>query len=171
MPFAFQFITRAIVALVSLVITGLVLMYVDDFIGVSPMHYTQADMLAADRQVEGLMGEGAILHSKDEHGRALDVLDWAVNLDRRSVTLSERNMLKSIHAFFALNTNGKVTLLQVERMASLATHASQLCRTMRPYTKEIYGMIPLFKGAHTSISIPMLAKVDITVWRAFLILS
>jgi hypothetical protein len=75
-----------------------------------------------------------------------------------------------IHAFFSLDVMGKVTCIQVEVMASLASRCSQLCRQMRPYTKALYDAISIYPNRHVRHTLPALAKVDIAVWRAFLLL-
>jgi hypothetical protein len=53
-------------------------------------------------------------------------------------------------------------------MASLASRCSQLCR---PYTKALYDMINTFPDRNVRHTLSALAKVDIPVWRAFLLLS
>jgi hypothetical protein len=124
-----------------------------------------------DPAITGLLGPQAIAKGKDEIGRQLDFIGWLVNLDTQSVTLSQRNLYKTIFAFFSFEVKGKVSCAQVETMASLASRCSQLFRPMRPYTKALYDAIATFPDRHVKHSLPALAKVDIAVWRAFLILS
>jgi hypothetical protein len=171
MPYIFQVLTRALVALCATLIFGACMMYVDDFMGVSPTYLVDHDMTAVDTGVTGLLGPQAIAEKKNEFGRELEFIGWSVNLDRRSVTLSRVNFLKMVYAFFSVDAMGKVTCLQVEVMASLASRCSQLCRQMRPYTKALYDAISTYPNRHVRHSLPSLAKVDIAVWRAFLLLS
>jgi hypothetical protein len=42
---------------------------------------------------------------------------------------------------------------------------------MRPYTKAMYDAIGSYSTRHVRHSLPSLAKVDVAVWRAFLLLS
>jgi hypothetical protein len=169
MPFAFQVITRVVVALISFVILGLVLMYVDDVIGVSNLEAVESDMSAAHTAIVGLLGEDSVAISKNEKGRALDVIGWCVDLDEQTVTVSARNLHKTTHAFFNFDIESPVSRSQVERMASLASRVSQLCREMRPYTMALFMCLRDFKDSHTKRYIPALAKVDVCVWRAFLV--
>jgi hypothetical protein len=146
-------------------------MYVDDILAVSPTATTAVDMARVDTAITGLLGPNAIARTKDEVGRRLDFIGWQVDLDAQSVTLSERNLYKTIFAFFSFDVRGKVSRKQVETMASLASRCSQLCRPMRPYTKALYDMINTFPDRHVRRTLSALAKVDIAVWRAFLLLS
>jgi hypothetical protein len=171
MPYIFQVLTRALVALCSFYIVGLCKMYVDDIMACSPLCTAEADMEAADTAVNGLLGPTAIAPGKNEIGRALDFIGWFIDLDNRSVTLSRRNLLKTIYAFFCFNIKDKITQSTVETMASLASRCSQLCRPMRPYTKALYDAIGSYPNRHVRHTLPSLAKVDVAVWRAFLLLS
>jgi hypothetical protein len=171
MPYVFQVLARALIALCTFYIVRLCLMYVDDIMGVSPIKSAASDMKTVDKHVTGLLGPDAIAISKNELARSLVWIGWFVDLNTRSVTLSRRNLLKTIYAFFCFSITNKVTRIQVETMASLASRCSQLCRQMRPYTKALYDTIGLYKDRHIRRTLPALAKVDVAVWRAFLILS
>jgi hypothetical protein len=156
MPFVFQVITRVVSALVAFLILGWVLMYVNDVIGVSTRDNVDSDMLKCKTGVCSLMGRYAIADNKSEKGRILDnMLGWLVNLETRAVTVSKRNLLKTIYVFFSFDIEGKLNLKQIERLASLASRISQLSRAMRPFTTALYA----------------LAKVDVCIWRAYLVMS
>jgi hypothetical protein len=171
MPYVFQVLTIALVALCSFYILGLCLMYVDDIMGVSSIHTAASEMTTVNTHVTGLLGPAAIAHPKDECDRALVWVGWYVNLDLQTVTLSRRNLLKTVYAFFCFSITDKVTRLPVETMASLASRCSQLCRPMRPYTKALYDTIGLYNDRHVRRTLPALAKVNVAVWRVFLLLS
>jgi hypothetical protein len=146
MPYVFQVLTRALVALCSFYILGLCLMYVDNIMGVLPIHTAALDMVTVNTQVTGLLGPAAIAHPKDECERAFDWVGWYVNLDLQSVTLSRRKLLKTVYAFFCFRITDKVTRTQVETMASLASRYSQLSRPILPYTdKHMYDTIGHYK--------------------------
>jgi hypothetical protein len=100
MPFVFQVVTRAVLALCAVLVLGVCLIYVDDFMGASPEHKVAEDVDAVHRGVTSLLGPDSIAVKKNESGRELDWLGWQVNLNVRSVTISERNLLKTLHAFF-----------------------------------------------------------------------
>jgi hypothetical protein len=110
-PYVFQVLTRALVALCATLIFGACMMYVDDFMGVSPTYLVDHDMTAVDNGVTGLLGPAAIAEKKNERGRELEWIGWSVNLRRRSVTLSRVNLLKMVYAFFCFDAMGKVSCL------------------------------------------------------------
>jgi hypothetical protein len=171
MPFIFQVVTRMLTALVAFVILGLCMMYVDDLLAVSIRSTVGRDMAQADEAITLLLGAKAVAKHKDECGRALDWIGWHVDLDHQSVTVSRRNLLKTIHVFFCFHIDDSIELHHLEAMASLASRCSQLCRAMRPYTKALYEVQKLYSAAHTTRRLSALAKVDVCMWRAFLILS
>jgi hypothetical protein len=103
MPFIFQVVTRMLTALVAFVILGLCIMYVDDLLAVST-HLTAArDMSQADEAITLLLGDKAVAKHKDESGRALDWIGWHIDLDNQSVTISRRNLMKTIYVFFCFH--------------------------------------------------------------------
>jgi hypothetical protein len=169
MPFIFQVVTRVIIALVTFLIVGFILMYVDDVIGVSSAETVDSDMRTAHKGITGLLGEESVAVNKNEKGRRLDVLDWSVDLDQKTVTVSLRNLHKTTYSFFSYNSEAAVPRDLVERMASLASRLSQLCRCMRPYTTALFMCLRDFKDTHTKRHLPALARVDVCVWRAFLV--
>jgi hypothetical protein len=176
MPFVFQVITRAILALILTLIVGMALMYVDDIMGCSPTTRVDSDMDHVFSGVTGLMGLDSIevrggVVIKNEVGRdGVDMIGWDVNIVRKSVSISKRNLLKTLFVFFQFDINDPVSLEHVERMASLASRLSQLCRAMRPYTAALFACIQDYKTRHTLRRLPGLAKVDVCVWRAFLVM-
>jgi hypothetical protein len=172
MPYVFQVLTRALVVLYSYCILGLCMMYVDDIMAVSPISSAASDMAAVDTAVTGLLGPEAIAIPKNELERRLVRIGWYIKLDTRTVTMSHRNLLKTLYAFFCFNITDQVTRVQVETMASLASRCSQLCRPMRPFTVALYQAISKFSdNPHQRRHLLSLAQVDVAVWRAFLVLT
>lgn len=171
MPYVFQVITRVLLCLLATVIVGKCLMYVDDVMGVSPTASASKDSDAADSAIKRLMGKYAVATHKDERGRILEFIGWLFNLNTRTVSLSRRLLVKTIHAFFSFNIDAAVTKDVVDRMASLATRASLLFRPMRPYTHALYSMINSFPTPHATRHLTPAAKTEIIVWRTFLIIS
>jgi hypothetical protein len=155
MPFVFQVVTRAITALVAFLILGMVLMYVDDIIGCSTLQSVDEDMEKAFKGVTGLMGPKSIevkdgIITKNEKGRdGIDIIGWEINLERRSVTISKLNLMKTLFAFFCFDINQPVSQVHVERLGSLSSRISQLCRAMRPYTAALFACVRDYKTKHT----------------------
>ena len=171
MPHAFAVVTRCVIALVRSIIQGRAHMYVDDIMGITTRSSIEFDMSATDRVVTGLLGPDAIAVEKDEHGRRLEWIGWDVDLDTRSVTLSHRNLLKTVYVFFSFDVNESVSRPHVEAMASLASRCSMLARQMRPYTKSLHDFAASFTAAHSRRSLPSLARTDVLMWRSFLLAS
>jgi hypothetical protein len=144
-------------------------MYVDDIVGVSHHSHLQSDMTRTDAAVRGLLGPDAIAVHKDETGRALDWIGWSVDLDTRCVTLSRRNLLRTVYAFFSCEVSDPFTLQTVERLASLASRCSTLARQMRPYTKSLYDCAAMYTSHHQRRHLTAAARVDILMWRTLLI--
>lgn len=169
MPFAFDIITRVLRAVVRAVIKGLSEMYVDDIQGVTSRALLTHDMDAADTAVRGLLGPHAISPTKNEQGRVLDWIGWEINLDTQRVTISESNLLRTVYAFFSFDLKSKVSLQQVQRMASLASRCSMLARQMRPYTKNLYDCASRYSGSHAARFLSAPARIDVIAWRSFLV--
>lgn len=169
MPFAFEVITRCLRILVAAVISGRSAMYVDDLMAVSHRSRLHSDTSAADHAICGLLGPSAVAAGKDESGRALDWIGWHVNLDTKCVTLSQRNLCLTTYAFFSFDLEQRLTLSQVQRMASLASRCSLLARQMRPYTKALYDCASLYASSHIARRLSGPATSDVCMWRAFLV--
>jgi hypothetical protein len=99
-------------------------------------------------------------------------IGWLVDAVRMTVTISERNMLKTVYAFFAAaDVNLPVSLQVVERMASLSSRYAMLCPHMVPYTSALHRAKSQYNGSHSALfCLPPLARADVELWRAFLCL-
>jgi hypothetical protein len=171
MPFIFKVVTRMITALVTFMILGVCTMYVDDLLAVSTAKTVDRDMAQADAAITLLLGDKAVAKHKDECDRVLNWIGWQIDLNNRSVTISRRNLLKTIYVFFRFHIDDSVELHHLEAMASPASRCSQLCRAMSPYTKALYEVQKLYSATHTTRHLSAQAKVDVCMWRAFLVLS
>ena len=128
MPHAFQILTRSLQAVCSHIISGLCQWYVDDLMAVSPITTYVYDSTIVDNTVQQLLGIGSIAKKKSQCARALEFLGWTINLDTQTVTLCDRNLHKLIHALFCFNTEDKLSIALIQRIASLASRASMLSR-------------------------------------------
>ena len=169
MPFVFDVVTRCLRHLVRSVITGTADMYVDDIMGVATRANVHHDMSASDTAVRGLLGPNSVATAKDEIGRCLDFIGWEVNLDTQRVTISRRNFLRTIHAFFAFDVTEQICRARVECLASLASRCSMLARQMRPYTRALHECAALYSSPLQKRRLSATAKSDVCIWRAFLI--
>ena len=65
-------------------------------------------------------------------------MGWTFDLDTQTITLCDRNLHKFLHALFCFDTDKKVSIALIQRIASLASRTSLLNRHMRPYTHELH---------------------------------
>lgn len=171
MPYVFDVVTRCLRYLVRLAITGASDMYVDDVMGVSTRANAAADMAACDATIRGLLGPHSVAANKDELGRSLDFIGWQVDLDSRRVTISHRNFLRTIHAFFGFDLSAAITLTRVQCLASLASRCSMLARQMRPFTRALHECAAQYSNPIQRRRLSATAKADVCLWRAFLVAS
>ena len=172
MPHAFYVLTRALDALISARISGSSAFYVDDLMACSALHLVEADRTTARSTITSLAGPEALAADKEELGPRLDFIGWQFCLTTRTVSVSQRNLLRTCHAFFCFELGDKLPRLLLQRMTSLAIRLSQLCPMMRPYTSHIGKDANGLTGAAPSMrhTLSSLALCDIAMWRAFLLL-
>ena len=142
MPFAFNVVTQAVVwELNHSVIKGSMLQYVDDGFVVSLDTEEEYDVAATLAFLRALLGPDAVALPKLERAPAFDFLGFHVDLPRGLVSLSERNVLKSLYAFGNVNLSPGVAVpvKTMERLASLASRFGSVCPTVRPYTRALYA--------------------------------
>ena len=173
-PAAFHVVTRAIVFELKARLTGDAEMYVDDVGGVCLRHDLAADMATAQKVIEGLLGPGSLAEDKtetsDQHDGSLTLIGYTLDLTRALVTVSERNILKAVYEFLAVNYEATVPVKTMERLASLGSRYSGICLYLRPFTRALYNA---YKGHGQHISVRLLADARraIRVFRLFLILT
>jgi hypothetical protein len=172
LPPAFGVVTRSVVAKTRALIAGSCDMYVDDTMGVTPVHHLESDMTAADDTMTGLLGPKAVAGDKDEHGRHLEWIGWDVCLDSRTVTLSARNLLKMTHVFFCFALTDGISHVHVQRMAALATRLAPLCPFLKPFTRALHMDASLFptSGPSSVRRLSREARSDVAVLRAMVLI-
>jgi hypothetical protein len=77
-------------------------MYVDDVCMAGPTTRGAQDRSAIVEVIEKIMGPGAVAAPKTEFGRELTMLGWLIDLDLRVVSLSIKNLNKTLFAFFSV---------------------------------------------------------------------
>jgi hypothetical protein len=171
-PFAFAVFSRLLQGCINDQISGQVLVYVDDFCGCSGTSSADADQITANRIGEGLMGKDAMAEDKHESGRRLEMIGWTFDLDQHSVSISERNHLKTVYCFFAVDTTKPQHLRTWQGIASRASRYAAVCRQMRPYTSAFHRTVQRFKDDTVVTRIPDSDSIfDLLMWRTFLCLS
>jgi len=169
-PFAFQVVTRVLSRMINKAISGDMLMYVDDMIGVAVNEEVKCDQDTAHLKAIGLLGPDAMEDTKNERGRRLDIIGYTVDLDKRIVTISHKNFLKSFYGFFTCNYDQNVEVVVIERLASWASRYSDIIRQLKPFTQDLYKEIAGIKNRHISIRVSSPFITAVLVWRSFLTL-
>jgi hypothetical protein len=70
---------------------------------------------------------------KREYGKVLDVIGWRIDLDLHLISMSPRNGLKLAYTFFDYDIKALIKVKVLQKMASLASRASQICPFMKPF--------------------------------------
>ena len=169
-PPAWEVVGRVLDAVIEPDIETPVDRYVDDLFGACMEELLAYNNSTIDKAIVDLLGKGALAPHKDKHGRQLVILGWLFDLDKRTVSLSETNMLKSLYAFMVIpKATIPVSLQDLERAASLASRCAKLHRAMKSFTVALYKAIPTFKGNREARhTLSNNAYVDIAMWKAFL---
>jgi hypothetical protein len=172
-PAAFQVVTRALVFEMGLRLMGRCCMYVDDILGVTLVKNLEKDKTVTADICIDLLGEGAIAHEKtlDTEGggpRRIDVIGYTLDLDSLRVTLTRRNLLRTVYAFFHVDITAKVPVAAIQRMASYSSRYCLLLPEMRPFSRALYGCITGLSNRRASAPLSPEAKLSVELWRTVL---
>lgn len=169
-PYAFQVITRVIKRLLHNAINRYIEMYVDDIIGICFNFEFEVIKKKVIHICEGLLGPNAIAMDKWDSGRQLDILGWHINLDNMRVSIARRNFLKVICGFFELSILNKVTVHELERLASWSSRYTTILRHAAPLTSILYNEFKGYRNHNVSIKPSPLCRSAIMIWRCLLCL-
>ena len=170
-PFAFQVVTRVLKRLLTRVLTGSCLLYVDDVIAVSPAAGVEADKVRAADNIQGLLGPRAIASDKWAQGRRLDVIGWTVDLDLQTVFIKRTNFLKALHGFLTVDVHKPVAVETIECLASWASRYSEVIRILRPYTSALYKHAGGDRHVRSTRQLCAAAKETVLLWQFVLVLA
>ena len=168
MPAAFQVVTRVISRVVNAQIRGEAEMYVDDLMGCCALTDLVHDLGVARAVCNGLLGVNAVEEKKTLHGRSLDFIGWVFDLDLQSVSVARHNYLKTLNGFMSVDVRAPVSVKEVQRMASWASRYSAVCRTLKPFTQDLFDSIR-GRHSHAVFQLPAHAIRAVEVWRGTLL--
>jgi hypothetical protein len=169
-PFGFAVFSRVLIDLVNQATGCRGVMYVDDVCAVSPIARGRADRETATVVIEGVMGKGSVAPKKTEWGRMLPMIGWDLDLDLRRVSLSKKNLFKTLFAFFSVKMGEGVTLPVVQALASRASRAAVLSVAMQPFTRGLFNCMSFYKGDRgIKRKLSAEAWFEVVMWRAYLI--
>jgi hypothetical protein len=113
---------------------------VDDIIGISFEQDVAEDMAGVKTLCEQLLGPGSISDKKSEVDTdgELDVIGYTVNIRTGMVGIAQRNVRKAFYATTEFDPAGKVTLQQMQRVASHASRYKKICPYMAPFANALH---------------------------------
>jgi hypothetical protein len=142
-------------------------LFVDDNMGVTIYPFYQQDHTVIIDVCTQLLGPEAIASEKSQSGRRLDMLGFCVDLDTRTVSISEKNFNKAVYIYFSVDTNKRVSLLVLQRLASLASRYQLICPVMTPFTSALFQNQPrTSRNPSLAVELTAEAKRSIFLWRA-----
>ena len=170
-PFIFGVISRVLLRAINSEIQGEMNIFVDDFLGVTQKKFLEEDMKIAKDVAERLLGKFAISEKKTYHGPILDWIGWEVNLLTQTVTIANHNLFKTLYGFFKLERGQRVTVKEVQRLASWASRYTLICRYMRPFTYYLYNAIKGRRQLQALIPVDGTLWMVIQLWQVFLVMA
>ena len=169
MPAAFQVVTRAITRAVSARIRGECMMYVDDLMGCCGLSEIQHDQDQARWVCNTLLGPDAVEEKKTFQGTILEWIGWSFDASALTISIGERNFLRTLHGFLSVTETEPVSVREVQRLASWASRYGLICRALRPFTMDLFGAIRGYTNMSTCIDLPEAARRAIMLWRCALV--
>lgn len=171
-PYAFGVFSRALQRVASLRISGRTLVYVDDFMGISPSRRATEDQLSIQSLLTEVFGSGAVNPAKSfQPSHCQEFLGWHINLLEASIRPSDRAIRKLLFCFFGVSSSRgqRVPLAQIQRLASLSYRYSQGIVGM---TSFVYPFFEATKGPQNvkTRRLGTEARMCITVWRCVALL-
>jgi hypothetical protein len=172
-PAAFQVVSRVLAFELRRLICGLLVIYVDDIVGIARAHEVRQDIDTTCRLIEALLGPKSVAYDKEEVSTdaqpRLDAIGYTFDLELQTVSLTERNIRKTQYAFFAvdLSEGAKIEVRMILKLASLASRYSSVAMELRPLCNSLHHCAA-GKRLHSSVVLSNAAKRTIAVWRAML---
>ena len=170
-PYIFGIISRVLCRAINKEITGAMLIFVDDFMGACLKSNLVFDMKTAQEVAERLLGSYAISIKKTKCDRVLDWIGWKVNLENQTVSIADHNLFKTLFGFFKLEKFQKITVREIQRLASWASRYSLICRYMKPFTQFLYQSIQGRKQLQSLVVVEGSLWLVIQLWQIFLVMS
>ena len=170
MPFIFQVITRVCLFELRKFLAGLILMYVDDLLGICRRRDLAANLKRIQSFLVGLLGSRAVAYCKTKFGRRLTFIGYDFDLDLGRATVSAKNLEKAFHGFLTTDVAAPISVKGIQRLASLASRYAQINRLMLPFVRELHCAYA-GRGPHAMVTLPEPARRTVRLFQALLALS
>ena len=146
---------------------GLVVVYVDDFIGIADKNWASSDQARLQEILFGVFGPNAVNLAKSVLPcQVCDVIGWTVDLIRRRVYPNEKGRRKLVAAFHNVSLDSNICQRTYEKLASLASRYSRAIIGARPFVQPLYRA----SNRRTPTRPCSETKACIIVWRALSLL-
>jgi len=172
-PAAFDIVTRVLRKKLSNVLVGEANIYVDDILGVCAQSELVSDMSMVRKVVRSLLGPDSLASDKEETSLLTGEIvwvGWGIDLRSRTVSLSTKNCLKCLYAFFSVDIEQPVKIVTLQTLASLSSRYAMVCRLMRPFCGALYGDMKGLQGRCISKKLSEESIRCIEMWRVFLVM-
>ena len=114
-----------------------------------------ADMLTTDQVCCNLMGPDSIEQTKTSSGRRLTFIGYDIDLDKRLITISKRNILRALHGFLIVDKDVPMKVKTMQKLASWASRYGKICVYMKPFISVLYAE---YTGRNDHASFQLSAK-------------
>jgi hypothetical protein len=162
-PAVWAVFSRALLRAASRRSQGLIVVYVDDFIGISTADFAMEDQSALQKLVFGVFGPDAINLDKSVLPCVkCDCIGWTIDLPLSVLYPNEKGIRKLVAAFFSLDMKSKIPQKKWQRLASLAERYSAGILGARPFVRSLHIAAAHVAPSHTTSE----TKMCIVVWRA-----
>ena len=154
---------RALGRVITLVVDGVVIIYVDDFMGFGSRTTAHADQLKVRNIICDVFGPDAINIEKSTLPcRVCDTIGWTIDLDAAIIYPNQKGCKKIAAAFFTVDVSKVISVRMFQRLGSLATRYSAAITGTRPFVHAFFEAFGDDRSKHASSSI----KLCILIWRA-----
>ncbi len=166
-PAVFAVFSRALLRCTVTLLNGVVLVYVDDFMGISSAALADQDQLRLRQLVIGVFGDDAINVDKSIlPSRIGDCIGWTIDLIRSIIYPNEKGRKKLVSAFFGVDLEKLISVKCFQRLGSLASRYSKVLVGLRPFVHAFFTCASDGKAHHASSDI----RLCVAIWRAVALL-
>jgi len=167
-PAVWAVFSRALLRAAEGRLAGLIVVYVDDFIGISIASDAHNDQLLLREVVLGVFGCEAINTDKSVlPTQTTDCIGWTTDLIRGIIYPNEKGRRKLIAAFFGCDLFEPIEQNKLQCMASLASRYSEALIGTRPFVSALYKASVHVKPRRVDSE----TRACITVWRAIALMA
>ena len=170
-PFAFNCITNVIRDRLRVICNMLAELdiYVDDIMGITLRRNLAKIRALIEEFVTLLLGPGSIEPSKSLEGSRLVFLGYTVDLNTRSITISDINFQKCAYLFLSVDVRKKVQIKTLQTIASLASRYCLVLRELKSVTNAFYKNFAGMRNDNAFVEWHPDAVAAVWLWRIVLL--